>query len=220
MANRKGIGGPNTPDGKQTSSQNAVKHSCCSSKRLVAGESAEDHERFWKMWIDRYHPSSDHDLFLIRTTVDAAWRMQHSERALANCEAKLYQQQPDSSLWTAEQHKQLQMFHRYKTADSNAFHKALRLIDSLRKSDKQDALLNDKIASKVIENLCQPKPLQELKRKANRLVDKPVTLPTNRDDGGCTCPPCLAEWGIAQYEKTIPPSNLPDEVSRETPDPV
>jgi hypothetical protein len=204
MANRKGLGGPNTEDGKQASSQNAVKHACCSTKRLVAGESEEDYARFWDTWIQRYDPHNDHELFLISVAVEAAWRMQRSERALANCETKLYQQQPDSSLWTEEQHNQLQRFHRYKTADANAFHKALRVVESLKKIAKQDALLNDRIASKLIENMLQPEPLQEAKSKAANLVARPVKRPTNRNDGGCACPPCLAEWGLAEYERTRP----------------
>jgi hypothetical protein len=201
MANRKGIGGPNTPDGKQASSQNAVKHSCCSSKRLVPGESAEEYERFWKMWIDRYGPDCDHDVYLIGLTVDAAWHMQRSERAFANCEARLYKEQPDSTLWTDEQHKQWQRFHRYKTADTNAFHKALRLIDSLKKSAKQNFLVTEKMACQLIENLREPEPLKEVKEKVKSWIERPITLPTTREDGGCTCPPCLAEYGIVEYEK-------------------
>jgi hypothetical protein len=204
MANRKGIGGPNTPDGKEVCSQNATKHACCSTKRLVAGESAEEYARFWDVWIERYDPHNDHELFLISVAVDAAWRMQRSERALANCEAKLYEQQPDSSLWTAEQHNQLQRFHRYKTADANAFHKASRVVDSLKKAAKQDALLNDRIVCKLIESMLEPEPVKEMKTKAARLVAKPLKRPTNRQDGGCTCPPCLAEWGLAEYEKNKP----------------
>jgi hypothetical protein len=192
---RSGSGGPKSPNGKTICSRNSLKHGCRSQNVLVPGESHEDYEQLWKTWLSRYTPTSPADLELIRLTVDAAWRMQRSERAYQEVEASLLAT-ATADKWTDDQLRRLLLMQRYKTADANAFHKCVRLLETIRKNDLQYRAMSQRHATYLFEEAAQGVDYIAAKATLARTVMGPRPLPTTREDGGCECTPCLLEWGL------------------------
>jgi hypothetical protein len=191
----------NQPD--RNPSQNAVKHGCRSQVRFLSCENPADYERLWKTWLERYHPTSAAEFELVTDVVDAAWRIQRSRRVFETFEFSLLTKSPDPSTWTDEQTRRLMLLQRYKTADVNAFHKAIRLIEH---HQRVDARLHDdveRIAERVYQEATRPADHKAYKRTMKVQLLTPPPIPTDRKDGGCLCTPCVWEWGIAYLK---PPS--------------
>ena len=65
---------------------NAATHGCRAKELILPGERRADYNRLWEMWLGEYSPESEVDIELLRTLVNAAWRLRRSERALAQVE--------------------------------------------------------------------------------------------------------------------------------------
>jgi hypothetical protein len=199
---RGGIGGPSTSNGKNNSSQNSLKHGCRSHNALLPGESPEEYEQLWKTWLSRYSPASPADFEFIRLTVDAAWRMQRSERAYQEVEASLHATASPVN-WTDDQLRRLLLMQRYKTADANAFHKCVRLLETIQKNDLQIRGISQRQAGYMCDELYKGEDYVNFKSAVERKLAAPVELSTTREDGGCHCTPCLLLWGLRDLRSKL-----------------
>ncbi len=73
--------GPRTPAGKATSSQNAIKHGCCSQKTILRDEDPAEFEFVVQGWFDHYRPEDQ----LAR----AHWFLKRASKRLEEIEYEL-----------------------------------------------------------------------------------------------------------------------------------
>ena len=154
------------------------------------------------MWLERYHPETEAEYELIDQLVQANWRTKRSSQAFADFEAGLFQQNPNPATWSDEQFKRLALMQRYKTADINAFHKALRMVEFIKKCDMQEESHIDRTAESAVATRLKPKEIREVKRIAIDSMVEQAELPQPRTDGGCECLPCAWLWSIQNLEQT------------------
>jgi hypothetical protein len=77
--------GPRTPEGKQASSLNALRHGLTSQFAVVAGEDYELYQIHLQAFLDEYEPLSVTELHLTRSLADISWRIDR----IASMEANL-----------------------------------------------------------------------------------------------------------------------------------
>jgi hypothetical protein len=77
--------GPRTPEGKQKSSLNALRHGLTSQSAVIPGEDPELYQIHIQAFLDEYDPQSVTELHLIRSLADLAWRIDR----IASMEANL-----------------------------------------------------------------------------------------------------------------------------------
>jgi hypothetical protein len=122
---------PKTPEGKDTSSQNATKHGGRANRLIVKGERQEDYDALRKEWFDEYIPETALEESLLEDVVRYKWFLMRAERNTEEAEARLAEMHP--SEWTDADHKLLQLMMRYQTTRERSFHRAWRAFEQLRK---------------------------------------------------------------------------------------
>jgi hypothetical protein len=132
-----------TPEGKQISSLNSVRHGCCSETLILPGEDMADYQELETSWYRAFgiNPESlkdETESGLISKLVLSDWLARRATRQYVQVQAKILAAQPDPTEWTEEQHKTLARFLRYRTANDNAFEKHRRTLEDFRKSRAND----------------------------------------------------------------------------------
>jgi hypothetical protein len=84
--------GPRTPEGKQKSSLNALRHGLTSHFTVIPGEDPELYQIHLQAFLDEYDPQSVTELHLVRTLADLAWRIDR----IPSMEANLLRIPPDN----------------------------------------------------------------------------------------------------------------------------
>ena len=72
--------GPQTPEGKATVAQNAVKHGLLAEQILIQDESQEDFDAFRDAMIDHLAPEGPVETLLAERIITAAWRLRRAVR--------------------------------------------------------------------------------------------------------------------------------------------
>jgi len=72
--------GPRTPEGKQRSSENAVKHGIYTSSIVLTGESAEEFMKLLHAYRCQFQPTDAFEGDLIQDLADARWRIYRMKR--------------------------------------------------------------------------------------------------------------------------------------------
>ena len=67
--------GPRTPEGKQKSSLNALRHGLTSQFAVIPGEDHELYQIHLQAFLDEYDPQSVTELHLVRSLAELAWRI-------------------------------------------------------------------------------------------------------------------------------------------------
>lgn len=197
-------GGPRSAQGKQTSSQNSTTHGCCSKQLLVRGETIEQFEAVQETWIERYHPGNAAELEFVRQVIYAAWRLRRTEGVFDQYEHELLNAKDRASDWTEAELQLLQRLERYKTSARNDFHKAIRTIEAIQKSDSQKLDNLERQTQQAIVEQNRPKNERAQRQHVRSLVFTPVNFPIHRTDGGCGCCFCVRSWGISTCKPTPP----------------
>ena len=71
--------GPRTPEGKEASSQNALKHGLCANKNVIRTESQEEYNLFRDEMIADIAPAGAMELMLAERIVSLSWRLKRAE---------------------------------------------------------------------------------------------------------------------------------------------
>lgn len=197
-AKKKRGGGPRTAEGKRKSSQNNRKHGCCSEMLLLPGESKADFDAQYLHWLHRFEPNTGAEVIVVEQLAIDYWRFKRSEGWLRKVEEKLYATQPDPTAWTAEQQNQLNNFRRYRTADYNQYQRSQRAVEQMRKDNWLETNMQARQTERAFENQQLPPEVRAHKQKIRVVIATVKPMPSNREDGGCTCPRCITHWGVAQ----------------------
>ncbi|HZU29343.1 MAG TPA: hypothetical protein VFA04_27720, partial [Bryobacteraceae bacterium] len=73
--------GPVTPEGKQRSADNAIKHGLCSRRILLPDESEEELQHLELHWLQQLYPQTAAERDLVMEVVSADWRFRRYQRA-------------------------------------------------------------------------------------------------------------------------------------------
>ncbi len=76
--------GPKTDEGKQRSSQNALKHGTYAIESVIPGEDPADFDALCTEFGQRYDPDGPYERSLVRQMADAEWRMRRNMRLEAD----------------------------------------------------------------------------------------------------------------------------------------
>ena len=141
--------GPTSPEGKEISSRNALRHGCCSNRLILADESEQEWRDLLQGWLDDYQPGTQTGRSLVAKAAEAEWFLLRMIRRHKEAEQRLTVEQPDIFLWTDEQHKLLERFLRYRTTAERSFTRALNNLERLRKSRIQEADREERMAQRI-----------------------------------------------------------------------
>lgn len=143
---------------------NAAKHACLSSRLLLPDEDPAELDELLEGLREQYQPEAALDFRFIIEAARAIWTLKRNGRRYDEFEHALHKQQPDSTRWTAEQWRQLDLRTRYRTTAERSCTRALQNLAHIRHSRR-------KFAAEVIE----VKPKEEKKKAAQ--AEKPLQLP-------------------------------------------
>ena len=123
--------GPLTPEGKQRSSQNAVKHGLSARRIVVEGESAEDLQALRVHWMRQLQPHTPAEREVAEEVVAAEWRVrrcQEAEASMLSAEIRKLNSESIGEAFKslAENSRALDLLHRYMTAAQRDFDRALK----------------------------------------------------------------------------------------------
>ena len=158
--NAKQSTGPRTNQGKQRSSQNALKHGLRAEQSVIPGENAADYDNLLTEFDDTFHPNTAYERALVRQMADAEWRLQRISRieaaflsyAIKNNwrHYKEYDEPADPKLddtcllGKIMQNRTAEMNHfaRYEANQSRGFHRAYRQLIEVRELEARDKRRN------------------------------------------------------------------------------
>ncbi len=141
-------GGPNSPEGKSISSQNATNHGMCQERFfLLPGESQEKFDALRETWRKQYHLNEPAVPELVETLVERDWMQQRCTRNICKLEMQLAEAEAaenDDRIDRIE--RRLNNAYRYKTAAENSFQRALRALEQFRAVRKREELTKHRLA--------------------------------------------------------------------------
>jgi hypothetical protein len=118
--------GPRTAAGKAKSSQNAVRHGCCSKKTVfLDDETPEEWEDLKKECIASYDISTAIGEQLAIEVAEELWQLRRVRRQYDNVVQRLYSQRPNMADWLEEDHQAFSRVQRYATAANRSFQRAV-----------------------------------------------------------------------------------------------
>jgi hypothetical protein len=134
--------GPVTPQGKERSSQNALRHGLAAQAVVIKCESREAFQDCLDQFVARFLPADQVELSLVEEMAAAAWRLRRSW----SVESRLLDSHIDEHLPGADGERiaigyynlasgpQLNLIHRYETRLHMAFQRALSSLVALQKA--------------------------------------------------------------------------------------
>ena len=142
-------------------SDNARKHGCTSEKLLLPDEDPAEYQALLDGLIENYRPETAlHQRFVLEAA-RALWMLERKNRRYDEMEQALYVEQRDSTKWTAEQCKQLELRMRYRTTAERSCTRALKSLEHIRKSSAPEAKAEPKPAKTENKNESSLKPPSE-----------------------------------------------------------
>ncbi len=130
----RGATGPRSRKGKTRSSQNAIRHGCTSKQLLLPNEDAAEWEALRGAWMADYEPDSDTFQGLVERAAEADWMLRRATNRYNEAEQFLYDEKQSPLFWSAEQHRLLELFARYRTTAERSFHRARQAAEQVRKT--------------------------------------------------------------------------------------
>jgi hypothetical protein len=208
--------GPRTEEGKQASSQNALKHGLLAQRSVIPGEDPAEFDALVTWFENTFHPSNAYEFSLVRQMADAEWRLRrisHLETAFLSSAVddrlatfkSFHPGEPDPDkvklLGEIMQSRTDKMSHfsRYETHQTRRIRTAFKQLIELRELDARDR-----------------RRFQEEQKQAARQADRQGNPPARRppwDDEQITEP---TRYGIRSTETTTSDPPLPNPV-RERP---
>jgi len=85
--------GPRTPEGKETASQNALKHGLFAREGVIRGEDEEEFEMHQERLLDQLNPAGALEEILAERIVDLSWRLKRAVQDQSEAFAALYDRQ-------------------------------------------------------------------------------------------------------------------------------
>ena len=143
--------GPNTPEGKARSAQNALKHGLSGATLVYMIEEIDDLEKLRNDYIERFQPIDNVEMRLTEQIVVADWRLQRCctiETALMDVRLEEQRVDVDKKCISIDPHarvaiafraeandsRALQLLNRYEARVSRQYYRAIRTLLELQKN--------------------------------------------------------------------------------------
>jgi hypothetical protein len=138
--------GPSSSEGKERSSQNAIKHGLLSKAVLVEGETLDAYDVFRESVFDDMQPQGTMEMLLVEKIINYAWRLRRAVQAeaiflQAGLTAKWSPKTLDSFFSGADA-KKIHNISRYETTIEKHFYrslKELREVQAIRRTNESNA---------------------------------------------------------------------------------
>jgi hypothetical protein len=147
--------GPRTDEGKQRSSQNALKHGLLAQRSVIPGEDPAEFDALVTWFENTFNPSNAYEASLVRQMADADWRLQrisHLEKAYLSSAVEdtlahfkqFHRDEPEPDtvklLGDILQNRvsQIGHFSRYETHQSSRLHRCFKQLIELRELNARD----------------------------------------------------------------------------------
>jgi len=141
LANRENAklsSGPQTHQGKQTSSRNAIRHGLTGTQIVMPGEDEEAYAELREGMVQSYRPANEAERVLVDQIAANAWRLMRAQRIETAFLAKLAEGAEDPAeaiaLAFLEKPKDVARMHRYVAAAQSAYYKAITHLAKLQKN--------------------------------------------------------------------------------------
>jgi hypothetical protein len=174
-----GSTGPITSQGKQRSSRNATSHGARSEQHVILpNESAADYEKLRQHWYGEFPPLCKVDEQFLERLAQRDWHFQRCERLYNEAFMQAMLSNPDPSAWSPEQHKHLQLMHRYRATAERAWRAAWKDVETLRKNRFQTIRRAESLKRLLFYNLRdkinkpEPKRSEEASDGEERIADE------------------------------------------------
>jgi len=115
-------------------SDNARTHGCTSEKLLLPDEDPTEYQALLDGLIENYRPETPLHRRFVLEAARALWMLERKNRRYDEMEQALYVEQRDSTKWTTEQCKQLELRMRYRTTAERSCTRALKALEHIRKN--------------------------------------------------------------------------------------
>jgi hypothetical protein len=116
---------------------NATKHACTSSRLLLPDENPAKLDELLEALREQYRPETTLDLQFVVEAARAIWVLGRNNRRYDEIEQTLYGEEPDSTKWTEEQWRRLDLRARYRTTAERSCTRALRNLGHIRSGRAQ-----------------------------------------------------------------------------------
>ena len=151
-ANAQKSTGPQTPEGKEASSRNALRHGLLSTRTLVGNEDANEFKLLRDSLIADYQPANTQELMLVDRIANAAWRtlrVRQMEQHLADMSIEEWQDKrkhvqtrdakTDTEALTISMVEDdlWRLMHRYDTQISKDFFRSISTLEKMQR-DRRD----------------------------------------------------------------------------------
>ncbi len=143
----------------------AIKHAWMSSRLLLPDEDPAELDELLEGLREQYQPEAALDFQFIIEAARAIWTLKRNGRRYDGFEHALHKQQPDSTRWTTEQWRQLDLRTRYRTTAERSCTRALQNLAHIRH-------IRGKFA---VAEVIEVKPKEEKKKAAP--AEMPFQLP-------------------------------------------
>jgi hypothetical protein len=131
--------GPQSPKGKERSSNNATLHGGTSKKLIVPGENSADFEALLNGLLDDHRPDTLESRLLTEQVAIAQWFLWRRLRAYNAIETAVYESEPNEANWTDQHLKRIALADRYKTQAERALKRALDNMGRWQKTRQRKA---------------------------------------------------------------------------------
>ena len=136
-----GSTGPTSSAGKERCSRNAIAHGARSENHVILpNESAEEYAKVCQNWRDEFTPTDDLEAAMLKRLCERQWLAKRCERLYDDALTNTLLREPDSSKWTPEDHKHIQLMDRYRISSDRAYRTAWKDLETIRKN-RVDALI-------------------------------------------------------------------------------
>jgi len=138
---------------------NATKHACTSSRLLLPDENPAKLDELLEGLRQQYRPETTLDLQFVVEAARAIWVLGRNNRRYDEIEQTLYGEEPDSTKWTEEQWRRLDLRARYRTTAERSCTRALRNLGHIRSGRAQFQEVKGK-AKEEKQKAAEEKPLE------------------------------------------------------------
>jgi hypothetical protein len=110
------------------------RHGCTSERLLLPGENAAHWEALLEDLMEEYGPETAADHQLVHEAARSVWVLNRNNLRYDEIEQTLYKEQSDSTLWTEEQWRRLELRTRYRTTAERSWMRAMRGLEHVRRN--------------------------------------------------------------------------------------
>jgi hypothetical protein len=135
--------GPNTPEGKARSAQNALRHGLLAKQILIGNESAENFQALFDILVRRFAPVDDFELGMIEELASSYWRLRRAWCLETEMLTTSMEKQPSrgqiarmaAAFGELAADNRLNLLHRYEARLHRMYQRALQNLILLRQFD-------------------------------------------------------------------------------------